>query len=153
MRKTTILPLFLVSIVATLGGCKSEIVQKFDGLAGEMCACGDADCALEVNKKFSESWDEMGEADIDWNSDAGKRDKKQIEDASKKYMECLGEHITADSATETCQADDKAKSSSDACEACCQDQGRFFKSWADPLVGSIGLDALGAGSMKGCQCK
>lgn len=153
MRNKTFLPFLLVALTTTLGGCKSEIVQKFDGLAGDMCACGDADCALEVSEKFSASWEEMGSADIDWNSDAGKRDKKQIEAASKKYMECLGKHITAESATETCQADDDAKSSSDECKACCEKQGRFFSSWADPVMGSIGLDALGAGSMKGCQCK
>ncbi len=153
MRKSTFLPLLLVALAAGLGGCKSEMVQEFDGLAGEMCACGDADCALDVSERFSASWEEMGKADVDWNSDAGKRDKKQIEAASKKYMECLGKHITADTATEACQSDDDAKSSSDGCEACCEAQGRFFSSWADPVVGSMGLDALGAGSMKGCQCK
>ncbi len=146
-------PLLVLALLATVTGCKSETVKQFDGLAGEMCACWDADCALEVGKRFNEAWDGLGDVDIDWNSDAGKREKSQIEAASKKYMECLGKHVTADSATETCQADEKAKSSSEACEACCESNGRFFASWADPVVGSMGLDALGAGSMKGCQCK
>lgn len=144
-------PLFLLSIAASLLGCDSEQVKTFKGHKAAVCECADADCAKAEHTKFLASWEAMSKAEIDWESDAGKKDKKGIEDAVKGYRECLGKQVSAKDATAVCQEDAKAKTSSEACTQCCNDEGRFFKSWVDPLAAGL-AGALGAGDVKGCSC-
>ena len=151
-RHGLLAPLALFSLTFVTGCGASEIVQKFDGLAGEQCGCGDAACAKEVHGKFTKAWDEMKSADIDWGSDQGKMDTKGIEDATKKYTECLNKQTSSEEATATCQADEEAKASTEACTACCVKEGRFFQSWVDPLAAGL-AGAFGAGDVPGCTCK
>ena len=142
--------LFLAALLP-LFGCDSELVKGFKDHKSAMCECSDADCAKTEHAKFLASWEAMGKAEIDWQSDAGKKDKKAIEETVKGYRECLNKQVTAADATAVCQEDDDAKKSSEACTTCCNREGRFFKTWVDPLAAGI-AGAFGAGDVKGCTC-
>ena len=144
-------PLLLITASLPLFGCDSELVKSFKGHEEAICACADADCAKAEHTKFVASWAEMGKAEIDWESSSGKKDKKGIEKAVKGYRECLGKQVSAKDATAVCQDDAKAKTSSETCTACCNNEGRFFKSWVDPLAAGI-AGALGGGDIAGCSC-
>ncbi|MCR9166018.1 MAG: hypothetical protein ACE37F_17150 [Nannocystaceae bacterium] len=141
----------LLTALVPLFGCDSELVKGFKAHESTMCECADAECAKAEHTKFLASWEAMGKAEIDWQSDAGKKDKKAIEKAVKGYRECLGKHVSAADATAVCQEDADAKKSSEACTTCCNREGRFFKTWVDPMAAGI-AGALGAGDVKGCTC-
>lgn len=148
-------PIIRNSLVAaafvTAVGCDSERVKTFKDHSSAMCGCSDADCAKEEHAKFVASWNGMQTETIDWNSADGKKDKKGIEKATKSYRECLDKHVSSKDATATCQDDADAKKSSDACTTCCNKEGRFFKTWVDPLAAGL-AGALGGGDIKGCTC-
>lgn len=137
--------------ILTAVGCDSERVKTFKGHSSAMCECSDADCAKAEHTKFVGSWNGLQTETIDWASAEGKKDKKGIEDATKSYRECLDKHVPAKDATSTCQDDADAKKSSDACTTCCNREGRFFKTWVDPLAAGL-AGALGGGDIKGCTC-
>jgi len=143
--------LVLSAALLTVFGCDSETVSTFKDHSKAMCGCSDADCAKAEHGKFVKSWADMKSADIDWNSDKGKKDTKKIEATVKEYRGCLDKQIPSSKATEFCQADDAAKKNSEGCTACCEGQGRFFKTWVDPLAAGF-ASALGAGDVKGCSC-
>jgi len=144
------LPIPLLALLP-LVACDSALVKSFKAHESAVCECTDAACAKAEHAKFLASWEEMGKASIDWESDAGKKDKKGIEDAVKGYRECLSKQISASDATAVCQEDANTQKSTEACTQCCNDQGRFFKSWVDPLAAGL-AGALGAGDVKGCTC-
>lgn len=150
-KPTTLGPLFLMTMFLPLLGCDSELVEKFNGHKDAVCGCADAECAKSEHKKFLGSWEEMSKASIDWQSSAGKKDKKGIDKAVKGYRECLSKQVTAKDATTVCQESDTAKTSSESCTTCCNGEGRFFKSWVDPVAAGL-AGALGAGDVKGCSC-
>ena len=143
--------LLLVTSALSVLGCDSELVKKFKDHESAACACADADCAKAEHTKFLASWAEMSAATIDWQSSAGKKDKKGIETAVEGYRECLSKQVSAKDATAVCQEDDAAKKSSEGCTTCCNAEGRFFESWVDPLAAGL-AGALGAGNVKGCTC-
>jgi hypothetical protein len=134
-----------------LFGCDSERVKTFKGHKDAVCGCSDADCAKAEHQKFVASWNAMSSETIDWSTAEGKKDKKGIEDAVAGYRECLGKQVAAKDATAVCQEDDEAKKSSEKCTACCNREGRFFKTWVDPMAAGL-AGALGAGDVKGCTC-
>ncbi len=148
---STARPLLLLAAAVSLLGCDSALVKTFKAHESAACECSDADCAKGEHTKFLASWEEMGKAEIDWESDAGQKDKKGIEEAVKGYRECLSKQVSASDATAVCQEEASAKTSSEACTKCCNDEGRFFKSWVDPMAAGI-AGALGAGDVKGCTC-
>ena len=142
----------LLAMPGLLGACQTPEGKKFSGFVSEMCACADEGCAKEVHGRFTTEWEKTkNDKDIDWASDRGERIKNELKAANKDYNTCLNKQTSSDKATETCQADDKAKGSSDACKACCLGEGRYFKSWSDPMLGGA-LGALGGESLKGCNC-
>lgn len=150
MSRSTLL-LSFASSVLLLAGCDSPLVKTFKAHKEAVCACSDGECAKAEHQKFVVSWNEMSGQSIDWSTDQGKKDKKGIEDAVAGYRECLGTHVSAKDATAVCQEDDEGKKSTEKCTACCNREGRFFKTWVDPMAAGL-AGALGAGDIKGCTC-
>ena len=144
-------PTLLLPLLVPLLACDSPLVEKFKAHESAACACADADCAKAEHAKFLASWAEMSSEAIDWESDAGQKDKKGVENAVKGYRECLGKHVSAKDATAVCQEDATAQRSTESCTACCNGEGRFFGTWVDPLAAGL-AGALGAADVKGCTC-
>lgn len=156
MKRIPIAAAIVVPALVVLVGCagKSETVKTFEAINTEICACTDAECALKVHPKFlaAKADVDSNKMGLDWNSPEGKKETKAIEVVWKDYMACMNKVNPASEGTKKCQADEKAMGNSDACKACCEQNGRIFDYWNDPLAGAM-LKALGGGSLKGCGCK
>ena len=148
MRKT--LSVAFVAVI-TLCACKSERVTKFENAAQAVCDCKDAACTKTKGAVFVDAFNALDSEKIDWQSAQGKKESAAITEAGKKHNACMEKLAPREEANKFCTADPKGKASTAGCKACCRDQGRAFKYWADPLAAGI-VGALGGPKDKGCGC-
>lgn len=151
LRNTVCVAMVLGASVL-VSACKSERVAKFEALADAECACKDKECAKKAGTAFVDAFNALDNEKIDWQSASGKKESAAITASGTKYANCLEKLAPQAEANKFCTADPKGKANTAGCTACCRDQGRGFKYWADPLAAGI-MGALGGPKDKGCGCK
>jgi hypothetical protein len=88
MKRLMLTAIFTLGVGALASGCSNDTVKRVKALADEACACTDAACGDEVDKKYLalvKEGQKRGSED----------DRKEVEAAFARMRECIAKARTA----------------------------------------------------------